>query len=477
MQPRYPNPAYKQYDFGNNPSYDPTVGFDPNINAPKGNPYDLNLIEGTVAAPAVPNSVSAVAGHAAGPRQQPPRRHRRQPAAARRPLAGIKHVIYIIKENRTYDQVLGDLPQGNGDPSLTLFGKSVTPNLHALASRFVLLDNFYDCAEATGDGWPWCTQSIATEYVIKNLPYNYSDRGRHYDFEGANNNYPVGGVPATDPYGNPTVGVVLALRRRRARRSRTSARRRTITSGTWPRPTASPSATTASCTPSATAPTPTRRTADLHLRAGPGAGQPPRPRRPEARRLHRPRRGAAWTSATRAPATSTSASSTPPTPTATRPPRLGSPYPKTVFGHYDEPSRFSEWNREFQLMLAQGQADNAANAASPVDKYVPQFMTVRLMHDHTQGVSAGHHTPAAEVADNDYGVGQLVQAVSQSPIWKHTAIFVIEDDAQDGPDHVDVHRSTAMSSAPGSSRTPWTTRSTTPTACCTRWNCSWACRR
>ena len=130
------------------------------------------------------------------------------------------------------------------------------------------------------------------------------------------------------------------------------------------------------------------------------------------------------------------------------PAQLGSPYPKPVFGHYDEPSRFSEWNREFQLMLAQGQADNAANAASPVDKYVPQFMTVRLMHDHTQGVSAGHHTPAAEVADNDYGVGQMVQAVSQSPIWKSTAIFVIEDDAQDGPDHVDVHRSTAYVISP-----------------------------
>ena len=130
------------------------------------------------------------------------------------------------------------------------------------------------------------------------------------------------------------------------------------------------------------------------------------------------------------------------------PSQMGSPYPKPVFGQYDAPSRFSEWNREFQLMLQQGQADNAGNPASPVDKYVPQFMTVRLMHDHTQGVSAGKHTPTAEVADNDYGVAQLVQAVSQSPIWKSTAIFVIEDDAQDGPDHVDVHRSTAYVISP-----------------------------
>ena len=203
-QTQHPNPAYKNYDFGNNPSYDPNVGFDPNVNAPKGNPYDLNLIEGTAQLLALPTSTqqaqdtqqvlanSRLSGIGANP--LPPQA-----------LAGIKHVIYIVKENRTYDQVLGDLPQGNGDPALTLFGQSVTPNLHALASRFVLLDNFYDCAEASGDGWPWSTQSLATEYVIKNLPYNYSDRGRDYDFEGANNNYPVSGVSASDPYGNPNV--------------------------------------------------------------------------------------------------------------------------------------------------------------------------------------------------------------------------------------------------------------------------------
>ena len=130
------------------------------------------------------------------------------------------------------------------------------------------------------------------------------------------------------------------------------------------------------------------------------------------------------------------------------PSQIGSLYPKPVFGQYDEPSRFSEWNREFQLMLQQGHADNAGNPSSPVDEHVPQFMTVRLMHDHTQGVSSGNHTPAAEVADNDYGVAQLVQAVSQSPIWKSTAIFIVEDDAQDGPDHVDCHRSTAYVISP-----------------------------
>src|SRR5262249_28783038 len=113
----------------------------------------------------------------------------------------ITHVIYIVKENRTYDQVLGDVPGGNGDPSLVLFGRDVTPNLHALAQRFVLLDNYYSAGEVSGDGWPWSTQSMGNEDVIKNLPYNYSGRGRNYDFEGQNNGYLFGRFPPTHPDG------------------------------------------------------------------------------------------------------------------------------------------------------------------------------------------------------------------------------------------------------------------------------------
>ena len=188
-QTRYPNPSYQQYSFAG--------------------PYDLNLIEGTVETIRVPGSAQlgaytqmTLANNKIMSIAQPAP----NPLASINLSAGkIKHVFYIIKENRTYDQILGDLPQGNGDPSLALFGASVTPNLHALASRFVLLDNFYDCGEASGDGWPWSTQGQASEYVIKNLPYNYSGRGRNYDFEGANNNYPVGGFPVLDPYGIPLV--------------------------------------------------------------------------------------------------------------------------------------------------------------------------------------------------------------------------------------------------------------------------------
>ena len=118
----------------------------------------------------------------------------------------IKHVIYVIKENRGYDQVLGDLPQGNGDSSLTLYGQEVTPNQHALAERFILLDNFYNNAPVSGEGWVWCTQSLANAYTIKVIPYVYqlslATYQINYGFEGQVNGYITGGYPAKDQDGN-----------------------------------------------------------------------------------------------------------------------------------------------------------------------------------------------------------------------------------------------------------------------------------
>jgi len=118
----------------------------------------------------------------------------------------IKHVIYVIKENRGYDQVLGDLPQGNGDSSLTLYGREVTPNQHALAERFILLDNFYNNAPVSGEGWVWCTESVANAYTVKVIPYVYqlslATYGINYGFEGEVNGYITGGYPATDQDGN-----------------------------------------------------------------------------------------------------------------------------------------------------------------------------------------------------------------------------------------------------------------------------------
>ena len=416
-QTRYSNPSYQQFSFAGQ--------------------YDLNIIEGNVETLRVPGQTQlasdtrmTLANNKVSTISEP----------LPNPLASIslkankiKHVFYIIKENRTYDQVLGDLPQGNGDPSLAIFGKSVTPNLHALASRFVLLDNFYDCAEASGDGWPWSTQGQASEYVIKNLPYNYSGRGRNYDFEGANNNYPVGGFPVLDPYGVPLVpnspfkdaatGIAPAIHdvsvapgghiwddvRAHVNLAGTGLSNQYRNYGFF-------------ALFGDNVNTPDNYPTDLGLRP---AGHD----------------GGGITDIDFREYDATYADSDGPA-------AVGSPYPRTTYGHYAAPSRFTEWNREFQEMLT----------ADPSGNTVPAFETVRFMHDHTQGVSVvrdsngkyvrSNHLPTAEVADNDYGIGQFVDAISHSKIWDSTAIFVIEDDAQDGPDHVDCHRSTCYVISP-----------------------------
>ncbi len=402
---RYPNPGYKQFSFAGE--------------------YGLNLIEGNVQTIAVPN-----AQQLAEDTRQVTANNAPAPLTGKSILpeigvqAGkIKHIIYIVKENRTYDQVLGDLPQGNGDPSLTLFGRDITPNQHALAERFVLLDNFYDCAEASGDGWPWSTQGQANEYVIKNLPYNYSGRGRNYDFEGANNNYPTGGFPAKDPYGvalvpaspfrDPRTGVAPAIpdvAQAPGGHIWDNVKKKLDLTGTGLTTKYRNYGFFALFGDNAA--TPDNYPADAGLQpAGHDLGG--------VTDIDFRRYDASYAD-------------------SDGPQAVGSLYPLATYGHYKAPSRYSEWNREFQQYLA----------ADPTGNSVPVFQTVRLMHDHTQGLSANKHTPRAEVADNDYGVGQLVEAVSKSAIWGSTAIFIIEDDSQDGPDHVDSHRSTCYVISP-----------------------------
>ncbi len=405
--------------------------------------YILNIIEGNVLTFPLPsasllaadtqqvlnnNSIPALAG-------------------AVNPLAGIglsagkiKHVVYIVKENRTYDQVLGDLPQGNGDPALTLFGNSpgahVTPNFHALASRFVLLDNFYDCGEASGDGWPWSTGSFANEYVIKNLPYNYSGRGRNYDFEGSNNFFITGGFPAADPDGRPLSALF---------------------------PLGAPAIPDAGEAPaghiwddvvanvklSGTGlSVPFRNYGFFYSLAFPTGGglKPPilpiPDNYPAVTGVQPPGHDLAGISDydfrefdltypdSDAPAIDGAAAN----------------YKTLSYSNYlptsgkaSAPSRFEEFKKEFNEMLPPGTTD---------DSKVPAFLTVRFMSDHTDGTTAGDPSPRAHVADNDYGVGQFVDLISHSAIWKNTAIFVIEDDAQDGQDHVDAHRSTCYVVSP-----------------------------
>jgi len=397
VKTRIPSTGYVQYQFNDNPW------------------YDLNTIIGTVSLVPVPSQTELLAftkqvyqNNGLLPPIQPNKNDQRIASIGLK-SGKITHVIYIVKENRTYDQVLGDIPQGNGDPSLVLFGQNVTPSLHALAQRFVLLDNFFDNGEASGDGWPWSTQSMANEYVIKNLPYNYSGRGRNYDFEGQNNGYPVGGFPAKDPYGNQLS--------------------KQFPNGLPPIPDV--------------AEAPGHHIWDAVEKAG----------------LTYRNYGFFYTFGVSGviPDNYPAASGLQPAGVdlggvsdydyrrydnayadSEAPTGYGCSYKTATYGHYSMPSRFSEWNREFQEMLNKDPSGNS----------VPAFMTVRFNHDHTQGLSSGNFTPSAEVADNDYAVGQFVDAISKSPIWQHTAIFVVEDDSQDGPDHVDAHRSTAYVISP-----------------------------
>ncbi len=254
---------------------------------------------------------------------------------------------------------------------------------------------------------------MANEYVIKNLPYNYSGRGRNYDFEGQDNGYLTGGFPATDPYGNqlsqvfPNGVPAIPGRGRGAGPAH-------LGCGTGRRPDLS------------------------QLRVLLLVRSDARCHGDHARQLSRSRGilpaghdlgGISDYDFRRYDNTYADSDG---------PPSYGCNYPLATYGHYNMPSRFSECHREFQEMLQQDPSGNS----------VPAFMTVRFQNDHTTGYTAGNFSPLAEVADNDYAVGEIVDAVSHSPIWQNSAIFVIEDDAQDGPDHVDAHRSTAYLISP-----------------------------
>jgi YVTN family beta-propeller protein len=293
----------------------------------------------------------------------------------------IKHVLYIIKENRTYDQVLGDLKAGNGDPSLVLFGQGVTPNLHALASQFVLLDNFYCCAEVSPDGWNWSTSGFANEYVQRNVPENYGEkRGsvrptvRPYDYEGQNRDQPVSLQGIKDVAESPG-GYIWDAVARRGLSLRDYGAFLTF-GGDQPTKPAFVSHTCPDFAPF------TMKYADSD----------------------------AWVT-------------------------LGVPSPgQDAYGPDKLPSRFSAWKREFDAFVKSGT--------------LPAFELIRLPRDHTQGTAPGYSTPKAMAADNDYGVGEIVDAVSHSSVWASTAIVVVEDDAQNGPDHVDCHRSTAYVISP-----------------------------
>ena len=243
----------------------------------------------------------------------------------------IKYVFYIIKENRTYDQVLGDVKGGNGDTSLVLFGERVTPNQHKIVKEFALLDNFYVDAEVSADGHNWSMGAYANDYLEKTWPSSYGGRGGTYGGEGE-------------------------------------------------------------------------------------------------RKIANNRDGFIWDHCKRNKVSYRSygefVSDNKPTLDALKG-HIGN-YPEYDLSIRDT-SRFYHWKKDFDSLVA-------INA-------LPQLNTIRFGNDHTEGMRAGRPTPFAHAADNDLAVGMFIDYLSKSPVWKESVVFILEDDAQNGPDHVDAHRS------------------------------------
>jgi YVTN family beta-propeller protein len=266
-----------------------------------------------------------------------------------------KHVIYIIKENRTYDQIFGDVKEGDGDPSLLFFGEDVTPNHHALARRFGLFDRFFVNAEVSAQGHNWSTAAYGTDYLEKTTPSEYSSRGRGYDYEGANRGKVV---DDDDDVNAPANGYLwdLAVRKKIS----------------------------------------LRNYGEFVANSD------------DARDVV----GKQFVGLRRALRDATAPD-----------------YPSFNMEITDQ-TRVDVWTREFRQY-----AEHSS---------LPALEIIRLPNDHTRGAAADKPTPRAFVADNDLALGRIVDAVSHSPFWRDTAIFVVEDDAQSGPDHVDSHRSVML---------------------------------
>jgi DNA-binding beta-propeller fold protein YncE len=315
----------------------------------------------------------------------------------------INHIIYIVKENRTYDQVLGDLEIGNGDPSLTEFPETTTPNFHQLARSFVTLDNFYCTSEVSFDGWSWSTSARSPDLVEKETPVNYSERGLSYETEGTNRDINVGyrnladrmkanpvtpndpddlpgtaNVAAPDaPDGENGAGYLwnAALRAHRSVRSY----------GFF-------------VDLARYGPTPQYAQYKIPLVVDPASSKT---------------QVAYPTSAVLGPFTDI--------------------YFRGFDNAFPDYYRYKEWEREFDAKFAKSG--------------LPNLSLVRLMHDHTGDFGEailGVNTPELQVADNDYAVGLIAEKIAHSPYKNNTLIFVIEDDSQDGGDHVDSHRSIAF---------------------------------
>jgi len=301
--------------------------------------YIGSLLKGTMSIIDLPDARTLKEYTAAVYNNSPYTDYKKETTVRQAPFAigknsAVKYVFYVIKENRTYDQVLSDIKTGNGDTTLLLFGRNVTPNQHAIAEQFVLLDNFYVNAEVSADGHNWSMGAYANDYLEKTWPTSYGGRGGTYGGEGE-------------------------------------------------------------------------------------------------REIANNRDGFIWDNCNRAGIAFRTYGEFADKGKANIP-VLNGHFCKEFAG-YDlairDTSRFYAWKKDFEKLLRTNE--------------VPHFNTVRFGNDHTEGVRLGRPTPYAHVADNDLAVGMFIETLAKSPIWNETVVFVLEDDAQNGADHVDAHRSTA----------------------------------
>jgi DNA-binding beta-propeller fold protein YncE len=321
----------------------------------------------------------------------------------------IRHIIYIIKENRTYDQILGDLardgkPVGNGDPKWATYGVSITPNQHKLALQFGVLDNFFDSGEVSGDGHVWSNAAIGTDYLEKTWPHSYRSSQRTYDYEGVvANGYPLlQKIPDVEEPASGYLWGNLAAHGKSYYHfaeyiSTKFCGQEVVADATQGAMQAGPS-----CARKAVAPG-----ERLPAEWGGGVSKFPWP----------------------IPLIASN--------TATKPELVGHFAPEMPDFNLTVPDQVRV--EVFLRHLKQWVADRERG-----DDTMPSFITLRLPDDHTAGTRPGGPTPKSSVADNDLAVGRAVEAVSHSPYWDDTAFFILEDDAQNGADHVDAHRSIAL---------------------------------
>jgi DNA-binding beta-propeller fold protein YncE len=331
----------------------------------------------------------------------------------------IKHVIYIIKENRSYDQILGDLGVGDGDSSLVMYGEEITPNEHALARQFGVLDNFYDSGEVSGDGHVWSNAAISSDYTEQTWEIGYRSKERTYDYEGVvDERYPIQEhIPDVNEPGTGYLWGNFA--------------RHGITYRHY-----GEFISTKFCNQRQTQSMPQ---AGTPLQQG---GSCPRDSvkvgEPLPDYLGQPHGS--------------------PSPWPWEVPMIAeniATKPELV-DHFDP--RYPDFNLNFPDQLRTDEFLNEfeqfVTKRRTAQDNMPQFILLRLPNDHTSATKPGIATPAAAVADNDLAVGRVVEAVSHSAYWQDTAIFILEDDAQNGADHVDAHRSIAWAISRFSPRQP-----------------------